>query len=684
MKEVLRLVTKNKLLFAVLFVAAVISVLLLIYCPNNPNAVLSDPFNYNRLAKSIAQFHVYSENYQPGGSGNIFGAYRPPGYPIFIALVYLIKYDCWKLVIVAQIGLYLLSLVWLFLLVGKYFSKKVALVTVAIYAAIPTIYFINNSFWTESFALFLVIASLYFYFYLDYLAGWKRFLALATSGVLFGWLILVRPTFLIYLGVVGLLFLINWIRQRKINKSRLIFILFVLIPILVWSIRSTIVNKSLVIISTNGGVNYFLGNNPYVLNGRAAYWPSLDYRITKGIGPNNGLSESSIDQKETRLALEWVTQNPSIFAKLAINKIRYLFGVEANLYGIDISINHFPAEVLRVTQMIAYLLLLFFSLVGLIFLKPKILALWLLPYLMMIILAFGDNRFVVPLLIPMSILAAIALTNPGKIKKKLYLLLIIIGIFYGQFNYFYPAIEKEFILLKEYYLSSRDLKHFIKDTRNYFITDEPVSSEFSNILFKKSVDNDPSRLRFYRGDNEEVREDELIDLINRKVLFTDLTAVFSNIDKTRYPKLINKNYLVYSENVGKPIFLIESSSVFPKISQSLSGTVISEGPGQLNTIGVFNSEGNQSMLFDCELEQNSQIIIETDGTDIVLSNYSGYDRTHFNLRLAPTLAKKVRVSLRNNPFFGNPHNYNIFTSAKKIFQTNGAQINSIGATKDQP
>ncbi|MCX6812224.1 MAG: glycosyltransferase family 39 protein [Candidatus Berkelbacteria bacterium] len=683
-KNFWKIFLENKWLFLILLLATAVSVLFFFHYPNNPNLLLADSYDYNRLAKSLAQSHIYAENFLPNIVGHGASTYRPPGYPLFIALIYLIKFNSWRLVIVAQVMLFLISIVLLFLLAKKYFGRKIATITAAIYGGNFTIYLINNSFWTESLTLSLLIISAFFYYYFLGQKNRYRYLTLIVSGLAFGWLILVRPTFLIYLLVFGLLFFFSWIWKRKLNKTVLVFLIWALIPVIGWSARSTIVAKSAVLISTNGGINYLLGNNPYNINGRAAFWPSRDYLTENGITGGATLSESQLDHKSTRVAAKWIVRNPLVFSKLALSKIQYLFALDGDLSGNEISMNQLPAELFKVLKMLTFSLMLFFSLLGVYFVKKKKLLLWFLPYFLMIIATFADSRFVAPLFAPMSLLVALAVANFRQLFRNWSYPTLILLIFICQFSFFYPVLEKEIILAREYYRSSKDLKIMAEDKGNYFITDGLIKSDSEQIIYKKAPLGDSKKQIFYRNQDQIIGESELINLINKRQLYTDLTSVFIDINPETYPRLVDKNNFIYVKNLGKPILQIVGEESLPLASAVIRDQPkTSDWPEQIRVVNQFRAKANFEDLFVCELEPTSEIIITIGSEKITFDNYSSSDRTKFNLAFKNLAESVIAVGIKNNYSFGTSATYNIFSGQERRFLDNGVQIDLITETEEK-
>ena len=471
----------NWFLVCVVVVAAVLSVVLFLNLKNNPYAHPNDPINYQILGSNLAKYHVYAENKDSEGNW-ILTAYRPPGLPIFLAIIYSIS-GKWQLAVLSQIGLFLISIIMFFSIVKRFFSDRVAQLVIVIYLLNPVIYFMNNSLWTESISQFFIIGAFYFYF-----LGRERKnpLLVIISGLLFGWLILTRPTYLIYLLIIPLVFIYHFFKFHKFEYLKFILIFFAILPVLFWSIRSSIATGGPVLVSTNGGVNMLLGNNPYVLNGNNAAFPPTGYLVSGNVVKTD--NEYLSDKNYKKLADHWIAKNPLKFAKLAFSKIRNLFLPNSYVYNEVYNVGNlgfFGQYFWRLMIEIYFFLILFLALLGILFLKNKWHLWWLVPYIFMIVLSFVDGRFFVPLYLPISILAALAILNYQKIAAYRCYLIIVISAMVVQFCYYLPQFEGNLSLASDYFSKIIDQKSSPKSPDDVFVTDAFDHSNEQKIIVKK-------------------------------------------------------------------------------------------------------------------------------------------------------------------------------------------------------
>jgi hypothetical protein len=90
--------------------------------------------------------------------------------------------------------------------------------------------------------------------------------ALLVAGFLWGFAGLTSPKVLLLVPLVGFLFLRRW----KGISALLRWIYFAAgsgVPIAVWAIRNYVAFLKIILVSTNGGVNFYIGNNPQATGG---------------------------------------------------------------------------------------------------------------------------------------------------------------------------------------------------------------------------------------------------------------------------------------------------------------------------------------------------------------------------------------------------------------------------------
>ena len=194
--------------------------------------------------------------------------FRAPLYIYFLGMLHTIFGDSFYLPRLVQIIIGSLSCVLIFFLAKKLFNRTIGIISsiIACFYA-PFIHF-DAQFELPVLEVFLDL--LVFLVLLS--AGTKlkkRWWLLA--GIIFGLSAITRPNVLIFIPLV-----LVWIciSLRKENKNKIIvsslaFLLGAILIISPVTIRNWVVGRDLVLISSQGGINFFVGNNP-ISDGKTA------------------------------------------------------------------------------------------------------------------------------------------------------------------------------------------------------------------------------------------------------------------------------------------------------------------------------------------------------------------------------------------------------------------------------
>jgi hypothetical protein len=221
-------------------------------------------------------------------------AYWPIGYPLFLSLLYRI----WPVQTIAQfanLGLSIAVLICTYRILYKRSSETVARITVLLLAVSLSEISYVNILYSET--LFSVLALLALTLYLDSLERISVWSALA-AGAFTGAAVLVRPVALL-LPLVFVIILLrdDGARMKKVMifSACCVAILIVLAPNI---IRNYNVFHHFVPVSTNGGINFWIGNNP-ASNGGYGVPPAL---------PSAG--EVELDRAGYEQGVAWIVHNP--------------------------------------------------------------------------------------------------------------------------------------------------------------------------------------------------------------------------------------------------------------------------------------------------------------------------------------------------------------------------------------
>lgn len=186
-----------------------------------------------------------------------------PGYPYFLAFFYWLFGPGHLIPRIVQIGVGMLNCILAFLIGKKWFGSAVGL----IFSAFMSSYWIFIYFEGELYAPILLVFTALFLIYT--LAIWTEktsFMHFAIGGFALGTFALVRANILLFVPVV--IAWLAWILSRrkilfKLPIGVLGFMLGMALAVSPATIRNYITGNEPVLISTNGGLNLFIGNNEF-------------------------------------------------------------------------------------------------------------------------------------------------------------------------------------------------------------------------------------------------------------------------------------------------------------------------------------------------------------------------------------------------------------------------------------
>ena len=282
--------------------------------------------------------------------------FRPPGYPFFLAAVYRVAGPGYIWPRVAQMILGLLSCWLLYRLARHAYGRASALFAAALASIYWLFIFFEGELMAVSLLVFLLLATLTF------VARWRQELSVrraATAGVLLGLTALVRPNaailppvFLLWAlwlawrrgrpsGWLGLSFWRLSFRRLSFWRPALAFLATFALTTAPATLRNLAVADDWVWITSNAGVNLFVGSHPQSdgispgvgelgeISGLGSGWDSFDYPvIAAGVERATGraLADSEVSAYFTRRALDYIVSQPVAVARLTLRKLALFWG----------------------------------------------------------------------------------------------------------------------------------------------------------------------------------------------------------------------------------------------------------------------------------------------------------------------------------------------------------------------
>lgn len=261
---------------------------------------------------------------------------RPPGYPHFLALIYILAGTGPVAPRIVQMGLGLVNCVLAFAIGRRWFGRAVGLT----WSGFMSLYWAFIYFEGELHATVLLIPLLLSAVYL--LGRWTERMApvyAVAAGGLLGVASIVRPNALPIILVVSLWMFVVAHRRRSGRKGIVAasaLILCSAASILPVTARNYLVAKDFVILSANGGINLFIGNNPAATGrpsgsipgvGRFANcydYPAIVSTLEHRLGTS--LRYSEVSSWFYGQALDFIKSEPLAFLNLTLKKALLFWG----------------------------------------------------------------------------------------------------------------------------------------------------------------------------------------------------------------------------------------------------------------------------------------------------------------------------------------------------------------------
>jgi 4-amino-4-deoxy-L-arabinose transferase-like glycosyltransferase len=266
-----------------------------------------DEFEYAELARNLAIDNEFSYK------GHLT-SFRPPLFPFIASVTYRLFGDSSPVPVRAVQMLFSLATIWVIYRLGRDgWGERIGLLAAGIFAFYPSLIGYNNMLLTEPGCIFFV--SLACWAMLRHLLhpglGWG-----VAAGVALGFGALIRDT-LFYAGPLATLFLAGhaW-RNRRFRLLHIAaFAGGFILAILPWSMRNTLLHGQPTLISSVGGITFYLCNNekaPLIRSSSLFYEKQIgeEYYYETLMPELNGLNETEKNDVVTRMALEYMLANP--------------------------------------------------------------------------------------------------------------------------------------------------------------------------------------------------------------------------------------------------------------------------------------------------------------------------------------------------------------------------------------
>ena len=388
------------ILFGILLTALTVRLGYAIY---KPPLLHSDSGTYHLIAKSLIAGNGYSED------GVHPSRVRPPTYPTFLALVYLLTGPSPKAAVAAQAVAGTFTALFVYLLAGRIFDRRTGLLAALIVALYPALVYYDNRILREGFTAMLLTATVLLS--IRTVSARRKTGRLLALGLLLAALSMCRPETILLTGPIGYLLVRPVRRLRALWKPALLVALPILLVWVPWTVRNYVTFGSLSPVTAGLGSVLWFGSRWADMGGEDRADADLTeiqeqtYQIWyENLTTNN---EANIEHTFMKMAVQDILQNPVWFVQMIFKKI-YLFWKDAN--GVKKTLPAIHPLLANLVNIYYYLLLILAG-VGVVACMGK--REWVLPlagvvvtYMVTYALLHVRNRYRVPVLPLVFILSA--------------------------------------------------------------------------------------------------------------------------------------------------------------------------------------------------------------------------------------------------------------------------------------
>ena len=294
--------------------------------------------------------------------GPVFYAWRDPGFPFFLSIIYRIFGHNY---LAAKIGLAVLSSLSAVLL---YFTGKIlANERVGIISSLIYVFYPAAIFWTGFHAQETLVIPILLDFSLCFLSGekFKNSYMFFFAGVFLGLGVLTFSLFLVILPVIFIYILIK--NKRLFIKGFLIPLVSCFLVVSPWIMRNYKIYKIFLLTSTEGGIVAYIANNHLSISQPTGYWnPPVGY-----FQKLKGYSEIKIDRYLYFKTLSFIKKHPKIYLSLVGERIIRFWRFYPHTFSGPGKSNYYKKYVLASLFTIGLLLLVSFWGIILSFIKNR-------------------------------------------------------------------------------------------------------------------------------------------------------------------------------------------------------------------------------------------------------------------------------------------------------------------------
>ncbi len=463
--------------------------------------------------------------------GGWFGSrvfFMAPIYPVFLGIVYLFVGHSAFTVLILQSLISSMTVIAIYLIGRELFSKQIGIIAALIASVYAVFIFYAGNILSETLQTFvysILIYAIVKFDSFDKKYDWFGF------GMLVGVAALFRGNILLFVAAVVIWMLINYLRRRELKKnirtSLLFFILGLAVPILPATMNNYFASNDFVLLTSNGGINFYIGNHEnspgvFITPRQFDYYNDMAGHRYAEEQLKRKLTPSEASAYWYGKGFKFIINNPGKASKLFLKKLVLFFGAGENAQSSIMNDEYFAEHYSKVLQLplIKFFFVSVFGLLGLfIYFREKkknmLLLIFFFTFVLATVIFFVNGRFrmaITPLLIVFTAYAIVSVIefvrekNIGELKIPValvtaFILVYNFGVSKPKFNEYDALIqlgriaydEKDYNKAIEYYNKSL----FYRDDYTTYMNIGnalAMKKDFKNAVnaFTKAIARNPS------------------------------------------------------------------------------------------------------------------------------------------------------------------------------------------------
>jgi 4-amino-4-deoxy-L-arabinose transferase-like glycosyltransferase len=305
---------------------------------------------FNDYGQNIATSNIFSSD------GINPTAFHPPLYPLIVGVLIKVGFGVFGIRLVNYAALFI-SILLVYRFLAKQNLRYSPIISVVLIIGYPVLFYTAGTLYPQTIGGMFLLLALFFYW-----TPSSKIKSIILTGLFLGLSILTIPTFLF---VLPFLIIFSLLRKVKSLSWMILLAVITLLTISPWTIRNYILFDRVVLISSNFGTNFLIGNSKATTpnNGPNA-WVGIKEFIE--VADNQHMDEFERNSYYTRSALELIRKDPTHYGLLYFLKIANYF----NFHN-DLATKSESSDFNDILMLLSYCFMVFFVLLRLIFLRNE-------------------------------------------------------------------------------------------------------------------------------------------------------------------------------------------------------------------------------------------------------------------------------------------------------------------------